>query len=100
MDKIRKPTIMTIVLVGAGLTAALIAVFYLAQQLIGTVFVPFDVFDWVGRVAPGDLIRFGIETIVKVITTLKLGQLSSAAKEAEHTLAILGMLATGVVVSA
>lgn len=82
------------------MTAALIAVFYLVQQLVGTAFVPFDVFDWVGRVAPGDLIRFGIASIVSVITTLRLGELSSAAKTAELTLAILGMFATGVVVSA
>jgi DMSO/TMAO reductase YedYZ molybdopterin-dependent catalytic subunit len=87
-------------LVGAGLTAALIAVFYLVQQLVGTVFVPFDVFDWVSRVAPGGLIRFGIETMVQIITTLKIGDLDSAAKTGEQTMAILGMFATGVIVSA
>src|SRR3954454_4517187 len=95
-----KPTWWMGALIGAGITAALIAIFYLVQQLVGTVFVPFDVFDWVGRVAPGDLIRFGIETIVKIITTFNLGSLSSAAKAAEHMLAIGGMLASGVVVSA
>ncbi len=100
MDKIRKPTIWTGALVGACLTAALIAVFYLVQQLVGTVFVPFDVFDWVGRVAPGGLIRFGIETIVQIITSLKIGNLDSAAKTAEQTLAISGMFVTGVLVSA
>lgn len=100
MDKIRKPTIWTGALVGVCLTAALIAVFYLVQQLVGTVFVPFDVFDWVGRVAPGGLVRFGIETIVQIITTLKIGNLDSAAKTAEQTLAISGMFVTGVLVSA
>ncbi len=99
MDKIRKPTIGTGILVGAGLTAALIAVFYLVQQLIGTVFVPFDVFDWVSRVAPGGLIRFGIETMVQIITALKIGNLDGAAKTAEQSMAILGMFATGVVVT-
>ncbi len=100
MDKTRRPTIWTGALVGAGLTAALIAVFYLVQQLVGTVFVPFDVFDWVGRVAPGGFVRFGIETIVQIITALKIGNLDSAAKTAEQTMAISGMFATGVVVSA
>ncbi|MBI1282658.1 MAG: molybdopterin-dependent oxidoreductase [Anaerolineaceae bacterium] len=100
MDKIRKPTIWTGVLVGVCLTAPLIAVFYLVQQLVGTVFVPFDVFDWVGRVAPGGLVRFGIETIVQIITTLKIGNLDSAAKTAEQTMAISGMFVTCVVVSA
>ncbi|MCA0458652.1 MAG: molybdopterin-dependent oxidoreductase [Chloroflexi bacterium] len=99
MNSSHKPTVWTGVLVGAGLTAALIAVFYLAQQLAGTVFVPFDMFDWVGRVAPGDLITFGIDQIVAVITTFQLGELSSAAKTAELTLAILGMFATGAVVA-
>ena len=100
MDKSHRPTIWTGALIGAGLTAALIAVFYLVQQLVGTVFVPFDVFDWVGRVAPGGFVRFGIETIVQIITTLKIGNLDSAAKTAEQTMAILGMFATGIVVSA
>ena len=95
-----KPTWWVGALIGAGLTAALIAIFYLAQQLVGTVFVPFDVFDWVNRVAPGNLIHFGIETMIKIITTFKLGELSSAAKTAENAMAILGMFATGVVVSA
>ncbi|MBA3869456.1 MAG: molybdopterin-dependent oxidoreductase [Anaerolineae bacterium] len=95
-----KPNWLTGALIGAGLTAVLIAIFYLVQQLVGTVFVPFDIFDWVNRVAPGDLIRFGIETMVKIITTLNLGQLSTAAKTAENAMAILGMFATGIVVSA
>lgn len=94
-----KPSVWISGLIGALVTASLIAIFYLAQQLVGTAFVPFDVFDWVGRVAPGGLITFGIDSIVKVITTLKLGELSSAAKGAELTLAILGMFATGVVAS-
>jgi DMSO/TMAO reductase YedYZ molybdopterin-dependent catalytic subunit len=95
-----KPTWQIGALIGAGLTASLIAVFYLVQQLVGTVFVPFDVFDWVNRVLPGDLIRFGVETMVKIITTFQLGQLSSAAKTAENAMAILGMFTTGIVVSA
>lgn len=97
MNTTHKPTVWTGVLVGAFLTAALIAIFYFVQQLAGTTFVPFDVFDWVGRVAPGGLITFGIDQIVNVITTFQLGELSSAAKTAELTLAILGMFATGAV---
>ena len=96
-----KPTWWVGALIGSGLTAALIAIFYLAQQLVGTVFVPFDVFDWVSRIEQlGGLIRFGVETMVSIITTLKLGEISSTAKTAENAMAILGMFATGVVVSA
>ncbi len=101
MKTIYKPTWWVGALIGAGLTAALIAIFYLAQQLIGTVFVPFDVFDWVSRIEQlGGLIRFGVETMVSIITTLKLGEISSTAKTAENAMAILGMFATGVVASA
>ncbi|MEZ4667636.1 MAG: molybdopterin-dependent oxidoreductase [Anaerolineae bacterium] len=100
MNAIRKPTILTGALVGACFTAALIAVFYLIGQLVGTPFVPFDIFDWVGRVLPGPLITFGIDTIVNIITTLKLGETSSAAKAAEQFMAIGGMFATGVVAGA
>jgi hypothetical protein len=40
-------------LVGALLTAPLIGVMYLADQLGGLPFVPFDLFDWLTRVLPG-----------------------------------------------
>src|SRR5689334_7229352 len=96
-----KPTWQIGALIGAGLTASLIAVFYLAQQLVGTVFVPFDVFDWVSRIEQlGGLIRFGVETMVGIITTFNLGQLSSTAKTAENAMVILAMFATGIIVSA
>lgn len=100
MNSIRKPTILMGALVGAFLTAALIAIFYLVAQLVGTPFVPFDMFDWVGRVLPGALITFGIDMIVNTITTFNLGETSSAAKAAEQFMAIGGMFITGVVANA
>lgn len=98
MNTIHKPTVWTGVIVGACLTAALIAIFYFVQQLAGTVFVPFDVFDWVGRVAPGSFITFGIDQIVNTIQTFNLGEISRSAKSIELALAIFGMFATGAVV--
>lgn len=100
MEPNQRPGILTGAVVGALLTAPLIAIFYLVEQLVGTPFVPFDVFDWVGRVLPGDLIRFGISQIVAIITTFKLGETSSAAKIAEHVLAIGGLFITGIVAGA
>lgn len=100
MNTIRKPTSLTGLIVGVCLTAALIAVFYLVAQLVGTPFVPFDMFDWVGRVLPGALITFGIDLIVNTITAFNLGETSSAAKTAEQFMAIGGMFVTGVVAAA
>lgn len=99
MDKTNKPTFGTGALVGALLTAPLVAIFYLAAQLIGTPFAPFDVFDYVGRVLPGGILTFGIDTIVGVIRTFNLGETSSAAKTAEQFLAVIGMVVTGIIVA-
>ncbi len=95
-----KPSILRGALVGALLTAPLIAIFFLASQLAGLPFVPFDVFDWIGRTLPGPIITFGIDAIVSVITALQLGELSSAAKAAEQFLAVAGLFVTGIVAAA
>lgn len=97
MNESHRPSRLTGAVVGALLTAPLIAIFFLAAQIIGTPFVPFDVFDWVGRNLPGPILTFGIDRIVDVVTILRLGETSSAAKTAEQTMALAGMLVTGVV---
>jgi DMSO/TMAO reductase YedYZ molybdopterin-dependent catalytic subunit len=74
-----------------------VVIFALAAQLIGTPFVPFDMFDLAGRVLPGPVITFGIDMIVNTISTFQLGETSSAAKTAEQFLAVVGMLATGII---
>lgn len=96
----KKPNILTGAIVGALMTAPLIAILYLASQLAGLPFVPFDIFDWVGRTLPGGLVTFGIDTIVGVITTFNLGETSSAAKAAEQLMAVGGLFITGSVVGA
>jgi DMSO/TMAO reductase YedYZ molybdopterin-dependent catalytic subunit len=84
-------------LVGAMLTAALIAVFYAAWKLAGLPFVPFDVFDWMTRVLPGPVISFGIHTMVTVIRALGLGPTSVVAKAAEQAMGVAGLFLTGIV---
>ena len=79
-------------LTGAFLTAPLVAIFYLAWKLFGLPFVPFSVFDWVSRVLPGSLITFGIDSMVKLIRSLRLGDTASAAKAAEQGMAIVVFL--------
>lgn len=87
-------------LAGAGiaalLTAPLISLLYLGQQVAGLPFVPFDVFDWMARVLPGPLVTFGIATMVAAIRALGIGDLSEAAKTAEQALAIAGLFVTAV----
>ena len=90
-----RPSIWTGTLVGALLTAALLALFA-AAQLVGLPFVPFDLFDWLARVLPGPVITFGIDLIVNLITTLNLDATSDAAKAAEQTLAVMGPFVLGV----
>src|SRR5690606_31932593 len=63
-------------------------------------FIPFDVLDWIARNLPGGLITFGIDTMVTIITTFQLGETSSAAKTAEHIMAISGLILTGTVMVA
>jgi DMSO/TMAO reductase YedYZ molybdopterin-dependent catalytic subunit len=86
--------------VGGLLITALTALFFLAAAAVGTPFVPFDMFDWVGRVLPGPVITFGIDSIVTVISAFNLGELSSTAKLAEQIMAVGGMLVTGIAIGA
>src|SRR6202035_5288346 len=84
-------------LVGALLTASLIAVSYLGWKLGGLPFVPFDLFDWLARGLPGSGVTAGIGSMVGVGRVLHVGNISTAAKGAEQILAIAGVLAVGVV---
>jgi DMSO/TMAO reductase YedYZ molybdopterin-dependent catalytic subunit len=95
-----KPGILTGAVVGAMLTAALIAVFFAAWRVVGLPFVPFDVFDWLSRVLPGRLIGFGISSMVSTIRALHMGQTSVVAKGVEQAMAIAVLFFTGVVVGA
>jgi hypothetical protein len=51
-----RPGLTTGGLVAAMLTAALISVFYLAWKVVGLPFVPFDAFDWMARILPGQVL--------------------------------------------
>lgn len=85
------------VLVSALLTAALTSILYLANQLFGLPFPPYDLFNWVTRVLPGDLVTFGIDTMIN--TMLALGaSVAETAKTAERASAILQFMAIGTVI--
>ena len=95
-----QPGILTGALVGFLVTVALTAVFYLGDAVIGTPFVPFDVLDWLARNLPGDVITFGIDTMVDTVTTLNLGETDVVAKTVEQATGITGMIVTGIIASA
>ena len=86
-------------LVGGLLIAPLIGLMYLARQLFGLAFLPFELFDWMTRVLPGDVVTFGIDLMID--TMLFLGvNVANTAKSAEQVAAVLMFLVGGVVVGA
>ncbi|MFN2142466.1 MAG: molybdopterin-dependent oxidoreductase [Candidatus Promineifilaceae bacterium] len=86
-------------LAGGLLTAALTAVLYLANQLLNLPFVPFDLFNWVTRVLPGDLVTFGIDTMINIMLFLGVN-VAESAKTAERISAVLQFMALGILVGA
>jgi DMSO/TMAO reductase YedYZ molybdopterin-dependent catalytic subunit len=97
---VRKPGFWIGALVGLLLTAPLVGVFYAGWKLAGLPFVPFQIFDWITRLLPGSVITFGIDSMVKVIRALGIAEVSSAAKLAEQSMAILVFLVLGAVAGA
>jgi DMSO/TMAO reductase YedYZ molybdopterin-dependent catalytic subunit len=83
-------------LVGALLSAPLIAASYLGWKLGGLPFVPFDLFDWIARELPGSVVTIGIDSAVTILRALHAGSVAGAAKSAEQTLAIAAFFAAGV----
>ena len=81
-------------LVGLLLTAALTAVHFLAFQLVGTSFIPYDFFNWMTRVLPGDLITFGIDLMIDSMLGFGLSvvDLAKTAERASAVLQFVGML--------
>jgi DMSO/TMAO reductase YedYZ molybdopterin-dependent catalytic subunit len=86
--------------IAAMVTASLISVFYLGWSIFGLPFVPYDVFDWMTRILPGQVLAAGIDAMVTVIRGLNLGPIAATAKTAEHAMAIAGMFFTGLIAGA
>lgn len=94
-----RPGLGTGALVGFLLTAALTGIMYLADQLFGLPFVPFDLFNWVARELPGELVTFGIDLMIDTMLFLNIS-VADAAKTAERAMAIVMFLAGGAVAGA
>ncbi|HZD10088.1 MAG TPA: molybdopterin-dependent oxidoreductase [Candidatus Binatia bacterium] len=85
--------------IGAMLTAPLVALTYLGNRLVGLPFIPFDLFDWVTRVLPGPIVTFGIDTMIDTMRLLGI-DVADTAKTAEQMSALLQFLVLGVVAGA
>lgn len=82
-------------LLGLLLTAPMIAIMYLANQLVNLPFAPYDVFDWVARILPGNVITFGIDAMIDTMLFLGIS-VADSAKTAERAMAVLQFLGAGV----
>jgi DMSO/TMAO reductase YedYZ molybdopterin-dependent catalytic subunit len=80
---------------GALTSIPVMALGYLAESIAGLPFTPFDLFDGLARILPGDVITIGIDALVTLITTLDIGPTSQVAKAAEQTMALLMFVTIG-----
>ncbi len=97
-DNTPRPNFIFGALIGALLTAPMMAIFYLGDALAGLPFIPLDVFDWLARALPGGLITFGIDTMSGLIIGVGLGaDLSSVAKTVEISIGLITFFMIGVV---
>lgn len=80
-----------------GLTSLpMMALLYLGEQIARLPFVPYDLFDWLARVLPGDVIVLAINTIVEIISLFNLGSTSESAKTIEQAIAITLFIIIGI----
>jgi DMSO/TMAO reductase YedYZ molybdopterin-dependent catalytic subunit len=85
---VRLPSLKIGALLGALTSVPVLALNALGEILSVVSFVPFDLFDWLARILPGDVITFGIDLIVTLISTFSLGSTSDAAKLVEQVMAV------------
>lgn len=97
METIKKPSVWLGALIGGLVTAPVIAIFFMADQIARLPFIPFDLFDFVSRNLPGPLITFGIDRMVDLIIAFNLGETSTAAKTAEQLMGLGAFLTLGIV---
>ena len=83
-------------LAGVLLTVPMVALMYLADQLLDLSFAPYDVFDWIARILPGPVVTFGIDLMIDTLGLLGL-DVAATAKTAEHIQAVLVFGVAGVV---
>lgn len=98
-NELNIPGIRVGLLVGAVLTAPLIGVLFLASELTGLPFAPYDIFDRLTRELPGPLVTFGIDVMIDTLRYFGM-EVADSAKTAERALAVLQILFVGMAASA
>ncbi len=83
-------------LVGALITAPLIVLMYLGQQILAQPFPPFELFNWFSGILPGPVITFGIDLMIDTLLLLGIN-VANTAKIAEQGMAVLLFYVTGVI---
>lgn len=86
-------------LIGGLITAPMIALMYLGNQILDLAFVPFDVFNWMARLLPGPVITFGIDLMIDTLRFLGVN-VADTAKIAEQIMAVSQYLLMGIVAGA
>ncbi|MBI9044794.1 MAG: molybdopterin-dependent oxidoreductase [Anaerolineaceae bacterium] len=86
-------------LAGAALTAPLIGLMYLANQLLDLAFAPYDVFGWMTRMLPGPVITFGLDMMIDIMRLLGLN-VANTGKIAEQAMAIMQFWVLGILAGA
>ncbi|MBI4321714.1 MAG: molybdopterin-dependent oxidoreductase [Chloroflexi bacterium] len=99
-SSVEAPSLLLGALLGGITILPVMALMFLASRLAGLPFVPFDLFDWISRAIPGNVLTVLIDSMVKVILLLKLGNISHTAKILEQAIAIITVLVLGIVFGA
>ena len=86
-------------LIGGLLTASMISIMYLAAQIAGLPFAPFDLFNWIARMLPGSVITFGIDLMIDTMLFLGIN-VADSAKLAEQGMAVMLFLILGILTGA
>ncbi len=97
MSRQRPSSLLFGAVLGALTSLPVIALSYLGAKLAGLPFFPFDLFDWLARVLPGNVITLGIDSMVSFIRLIGIGPISSTAKSLEQTAGIVLVIAGGAV---
>jgi DMSO/TMAO reductase YedYZ molybdopterin-dependent catalytic subunit len=87
------------VLVGFLLITPLVGLMYLGLRLARLPFIPFELFDWMTRVLPGDLVTFGIDLMIDSMLLVGVN-VADTAKTAEQATAVLLFIVGGTAVGA
>jgi DMSO/TMAO reductase YedYZ molybdopterin-dependent catalytic subunit len=96
-----RPPLKMGMLLGGLTSLAVMGLAYLANELAGLPFVPFDLFDWLARVLPGNVLTLGIDVMVDTIIALDIGSSTSqTAKLLEQMMALVMFVAIGAVLGA